>query len=84
MPIMASTSDENSSALRRGWTTGACAAAAAKSAYGALLTGSFADPVSIRLPKGEEPAFALAMQERGSGFARILDDSGAEVGRAHV
>ena len=85
MPIMASTSDENSSALRRGWTTGACAAAAAKSAYGALLTGSFADPVSIRLPKGEEPAFALAMQERGSGFARagIVKDAGDDPDVTH-
>ncbi|HXK54981.1 MAG TPA: cobalt-precorrin-5B (C(1))-methyltransferase [Hyphomicrobiales bacterium] len=82
---MASTSDENSSALRRGWTTGACAAAAAKSAYGALLTGSFADPVSIRLPKGEEPAFALAMQERGSGFARagIVKDAGDDPDVTH-
>ena len=45
--------------LRRGWTTGACAVAAAVSAYGALLTGRFADPVSIRLPRGQTPAFAL-------------------------
>ncbi len=39
--------------LRRGWTTGACATAATKAAYTALLTGAFPDPVSIRLPKGE-------------------------------
>ena len=37
--------------LRRGWTTGACAAAATKAAYLALLTGRFPDPVSIRLPR---------------------------------
>ena len=38
--------------LRRGWTTGACATAAAKAAYAALLHGSFPDPVTIvlRLP----------------------------------
>ena len=33
--------------LRRGWTTGACATAAAKAAYTALLTGRFPDPVSM-------------------------------------
>jgi cobalt-precorrin-5B (C1)-methyltransferase len=47
-------------ALRRGWTTGACAAAATKAAYLALLTGRFQDPVAIRLPGGERPSFALA------------------------
>jgi cobalt-precorrin-5B (C1)-methyltransferase len=46
--------------LRRGWTTGACAAAATKAAYLALLTGRFPDPVAIRLPKGERPCFDLA------------------------
>ncbi|MDD9925893.1 MAG: cobalt-precorrin-5B (C(1))-methyltransferase, partial [Rhodospirillaceae bacterium] len=58
-------------ALRRGWTTGACAAAAARAAYQALLTGDFPDPVTIRLPKGETPSFSLAQQllEAGSACA---------------
>lgn len=46
--------------LRPGWTTGACATAAATAAYTALLTGEFPDPVTITLPKGQTPAFALA------------------------
>lgn len=46
--------------LRRGWTTGACAAAATKAAYLALLTGRFPDPVSILLPGGARPSFDLA------------------------
>ena len=47
--------------LRRGWTTGACATAAAKAAYTALLTGEFPDPVEVTLPRGERPSFALAV-----------------------
>jgi cobalt-precorrin-5B (C1)-methyltransferase len=43
--------------LRRGWTTGTCAAAAARCAFQALLTGSFPATVSVRLPKGERPVF---------------------------
>ncbi|MFD7908366.1 cobalt-precorrin-5B (C(1))-methyltransferase [Kitasatospora sp. NPDC059747] len=54
-----------SSGLRHGWTTGACATAAAKAAYTALLTGEFPDPVTITLPKGQQPAFALAAEELG-------------------
>jgi cobalt-precorrin-5B (C1)-methyltransferase len=45
--------------LRRGWTTGACAAAATAAACQALLTGEFPDPVEIALPKGEQPASSL-------------------------
>ncbi|HYB58056.1 MAG TPA: cobalt-precorrin-5B (C(1))-methyltransferase [Alphaproteobacteria bacterium] len=71
--------------LRRGWTTGACAAAAAKAAYTALLTGAFPDPVTITLPKGERPAFALAREELGEGFARagIVKDAGDDPDVTH-
>ncbi|RGD56214.1 cobalt-precorrin-5B (C(1))-methyltransferase [Kitasatospora xanthocidica] len=51
-----------SSGLRPGWTTGACATAATRAAYTALLTGEFPDPVVITLPKGQQPAFALAAE----------------------
>ncbi|WP_247879048.1 cobalt-precorrin-5B (C(1))-methyltransferase, partial [Azospirillum brasilense] len=37
-------------ALRRGWTTGACATAAARAACGALFSGDFPDPVTVTLP----------------------------------
>src|SRR3970282_503160 len=49
--------------LRRGFTTGACATAAARAAAEALLTGRFPDPVTIALPKGERPSFPLACAE---------------------
>src|SRR5216683_6872474 len=64
--------------LRRGWTTGACAAAAARAAFAALLTGRFPDPVTIRLPRGEVPSFPLALAELGDGIARagIVKDAG--------
>jgi cobalt-precorrin-5B (C1)-methyltransferase len=71
--------------LRRGWTTGACAAAAAKAAFAALRTGSFPDPVSIRLPKGETPSFALALEGKGEGWAQagIVKDAGDDPDVTH-
>src|SRR5579862_5869720 len=64
--------------LRRGWTTGACAAAAARAAFAALMTGRFPDPVTIRLPRGQSTSFALALAELGDGVARagIVKDAG--------
>ena len=71
--------------LRRGWTTGACATAAAKAAATALLAGAFPDPVSIELPGGQRPAFPLALQERGAGWARagITKDAGDDPDVTH-
>lgn len=71
--------------LRRGWTTGACATAAVKAAFAALKTGQFPDPVTIILPKGETPAFALALEGRGEGWARagIIKDAGDDPDVTH-
>ena len=71
--------------LRRGWTTGACATAAAKAAMTALLTGKFPDPVSIVLPKGETPAFSLALEELSETSARagIVKDAGDDPDVTH-
>jgi cobalt-precorrin-5B (C1)-methyltransferase len=64
--------------LRRGWTTGTCATAAAKAAYAALLTGEFPDPVEVTLPRGERVSFALAVtrHDTGSATAGIVKDAG--------
>ena len=77
--------DKPSGPLRRGWTTGACATAATRAAYQALLTGSFPDPVTITLPKGHTPAFALARQELdgASALAGIIKDAGDDPDVTH-
>jgi cobalt-precorrin-5B (C1)-methyltransferase len=71
--------------LRRGWTTGACATAAAKAAYAALLSGDFPDPVELTLPRGERVAFALAETTLDAGRARaaIVKDAGDDPDVTH-
>ncbi|HWX49609.1 MAG TPA: cobalt-precorrin-5B (C(1))-methyltransferase [Roseomonas sp.] len=72
--------------LRRGWTTGACATAAAKAAYAALRDGAFPDPVSITLPRGEQPTFALAEHAflpDGAAMAAIVKDAGDDPDVTH-
>jgi cobalt-precorrin-5B (C1)-methyltransferase len=71
--------------LRRGWTTGACATAASHAAFQALLTGTFPDPVSIRLPGGQTPSFALAFQELGAdrATAGVIKDAGDDPDVTH-
>ena len=71
--------------LRRGWTTGACATAAARAAFAALRTGAFPDPVEIVLPGGQRPAFALALAEQGEGYARagVVKDAGDDPDVTH-
>jgi cobalt-precorrin-5B (C1)-methyltransferase len=75
----------NDPPLRRGWTTGTCAAAAAKAAYSALLTGEFPDPVEVTLPKGQRPSFALALtrQDGHSATAGIVKDAGDDPDVTH-
>jgi cobalt-precorrin-5B (C1)-methyltransferase len=77
--------DAPAPALRRGWTTGSCATAAARAAYEALLTGHFPDPVSIALPGGGRAEFALAIEERGADFARagVIKDAGDDPDVTH-
>ncbi|WP_446463084.1 cobalt-precorrin-5B (C(1))-methyltransferase [Streptomyces sp. BRA346] len=71
--------------LRPGWTTGACATAATTAAYTALLSGEFPDPVTIALPKGQRPAFALAAEELGAdrAMAAVVKDAGDDPDVTH-
>lgn len=77
--------NEEDRPLKRGWTTGACATAAAKAAGLALKTGQFPDPVEITLPGGQNVAFALAKSERGYGWAMagIVKDAGDDPDVTH-
>ncbi len=76
-----------SSGLRPGWTTGACAAGAARAAYQGLLTGEFPDPVTVLLPGDRSPAFALtdAGLDVGAGvaMAAITKDAGDDPDVTH-
>ena len=71
--------------LRRGWTTGACATAATRSALSALLGHGFEDPVTITLPGGQTPSFALAHEAQGDGWAEagIIKDAGDDPDVTH-
>tara|TARA_R110002020_G_scaffold200364_3_gene402575 strand:- start:679 stop:1776 length:1098 start_codon:yes stop_codon:yes gene_type:complete len=77
--------EKPATALRRGWTTGACATAATKAALTALLCGEFPDPVEITLPKGERPAFALARESLDGthAMAGIIKDAGDDPDVTH-
>src|SRR5207302_81647 len=76
---------QETTALRRGWTTGACAAAASRAAFQALLTGEFPNPVAIRLPRGQAPIFPLALAEQSDGRARagVVKDAGDDPDVTH-
>ncbi len=71
--------------LRRGWTTGACATAAASAAATALLGGGFPDPVTVVLPEGRSPSFALAHWEwcADRAEAGVIKDAGDDPDVTH-
>ncbi|HHD63963.1 MAG TPA: cobalt-precorrin-5B (C(1))-methyltransferase [Desulfobulbaceae bacterium] len=64
--------------LRSGFTTGACAAAAAKAASLMLLTGYALDQVEIPFPTGERHAFTLhsCVLQDGQVTVSIIKDAG--------
>ena len=78
---------DHTTGLRRGWTTGACATAAARAACVALQTGQFPDPVTITLPGGQEVAFALCRQNLAQGgtgaMASVIKDAGDDPDVTH-
>ena len=71
--------------LRTGFTTGACATAAATAACQALLTGKWPNPVSIRLPNGKSSSFPLEHTDYGEDWARsaVRKDAGDDPDVTH-
>ncbi|WP_417515774.1 cobalt-precorrin-5B (C(1))-methyltransferase [Minwuia sp.] len=71
--------------LRSGWTTGACATAAAKAAFTALLTGTLPGSVQITLPRGQTPVFAITDRGRDgeSVSAGVVKDAGDDPDVTH-
>jgi cobalt-precorrin-5B (C1)-methyltransferase len=72
-------------ALRSGWTTGTCAAAAAAAAFQVLLTGRAPACVAVRLPRGGEARLPLARAERcaGGAVAAVIKDAGDDPDVTH-
>ena len=58
--------------LRTGYTTGSCAAAAAKAATLALLSGKTVEQVSIRLPIGRDASFPVNRCQRSDEGREVL------------
>ena len=71
--------------LRTGYTTGACAAAAARAAFLALRDGFFPQTVQIELPRGRIVEFTPECPSLGNGEARagIVKDAGDDPDVTH-
>ncbi len=63
--------------LRSGWTTGACATAAAKAAWTGLCTGAIPERVAILLPKGQVPTFDIFDARIVDGWAEATVEKDA-------
>jgi cobalt-precorrin-5B (C1)-methyltransferase len=73
--------------LRKGWTTGTCASAAAKAAVIGLLTGKPPAEVEVGLPSGERARFAVAdvdpQHPDHPGRAAVVKDAGDDPDVTH-
>ena len=71
--------------LKSGWTTGACATAAAKAAALKLVGKGPNGSVQITLPRGETPVFTIQALEHGDGWAAatIEKDAGDDPDVTH-
>ena len=62
----------NRKGMRTGYTTGSCAAAAAKAATLILLTGKPVEQITIHLPVGRDATFEVHRCQRIDGGARVM------------
>ena len=87
-PDLPRTAKVRKQALRTGWTTGTCAAAAAKAAMTALGTGEIQQSVEIGLPSGQRVRFevdacALSPGEPRQAEAVVVKDAGDDPDVTH-
>jgi cobalt-precorrin-5B (C1)-methyltransferase len=85
-PDLPRTAKAAARSLRPGWTTGTCAAAAAKAASAALVSGQRQQRVEIGLPRtGRRVAFPVARCELGDGWAEavVVKDAGDDPDVTH-
>ncbi len=84
-PATREESAEREGALRTGWTTGACATAAACAAAELLLTGNAPDSVHLQLPRGREAELAIADHRRldDAAEAAVIKDAGDDPDATH-
>jgi cobalt-precorrin-5B (C1)-methyltransferase len=78
-PDLPRTAKQARAGLRPGWTTGTCAAAAAKAATVALVSGQVQRRVEVGLPRtGRRVAFDVARCQLGDGWAQavVIKDAG--------
>ncbi|MGC1404818.1 MAG: cobalt-precorrin-5B (C(1))-methyltransferase, partial [Thermodesulfobacteriota bacterium] len=73
------------STLRSGYTTGTCAAAAAKAAVRLLRDGILEEEVEVGLPDGERVRFPVVLADlhEGVGLAAVRKDAGDDPDITH-
>ena len=84
-PDLPRTAKVRKQALRTGWTTGTCAAAAAKAAATALCTGQLPQTVEISLPAGQRVRFPVDECTLGENRAEavVVKDAGDDPDVTH-
>jgi len=84
-PDLPRTAKVRKQALRTGWTTGTCAAAAAKAATTALHTGEIQTTVEIGLPSGQRVTFPVdrCAMSHGQAEAVVVKDAGDDPDVTH-
>lgn len=84
-PDLPRTAKVRGRALRAGWTTGSCSAAAAKAAATALVTGVVQTQVEIGLPSGQRVEFAVDSCALSDGRAEavVVKDAGDDPDVTH-
>jgi cobalt-precorrin-5B (C1)-methyltransferase len=84
-PDLPRTAKVRPKALRTGWTTGTCAAAAAKAATTALDTGELQQSVEVGLPSGQRVSFPVAdcILAPPAAVAVVVKDAGDDPDVTH-